>query len=95
LNKKINIEWTQDTSDCETCGMSWADGGKIYIDGKMVDEVEPVAYCFGGTSAGEDELLVLALAHIGISVEVDGEKYHIGCVEISESRDKALEACDG
>jgi len=92
---KISIEWTQDVYDCETCGMSWADGGKIYIDGKMVDEVEPVAYCSGGISASEDELLVLALAHMGISVGVDGEKYHIGCVEVSERRDKALGDCGG
>jgi len=91
----ISIKTTSDTYDCDVCGMDWATGGKIYIDGRLVDEVEPIAHCYGGTSASEDELIYLALAHMGIEVEVDGDKPHISSVEVDERRDKALQGSTG
>jgi len=90
----IKISTTQDTYDCDLCGMDWADGGKIYIDGELIDEVEPVAHCFGGTSANKYELIILALAHMGVDVIVDGDKSHISCIEVDERRDKVLKSLE-
>jgi hypothetical protein len=83
-DKTIEIITTSDTYECDTCGMDWAEGGYVLIDGEKVLEVVPSAYCLGGTSASESELLVLALSKIGVKVRVDGEFFHISNVELSK-----------
>ena len=61
----------------ETCGGSWAEGGTVTIDGEVVLEREPLAYCYGVPSYSESDLLVMALKKAGIEVFVDGDKYFI------------------
>ena len=93
MNRVINIETTSDTYECKTCGMGWAEGGYIFLDGVKVDEFEPLAHCYGGQSASSDEILLIALAHMGIDVTVDGERVHINNIELSDRRDKILGVC--
>lgn len=76
---KIEIETSNDTHDCETCGSTWAEGGTVTIDGEVVLDLEPLAHCFGGQNYSETDLLVMALAKVGIDVDVDGGKWHITC----------------
>ncbi|PJT22679.1 hypothetical protein CN884_11925 [Ochrobactrum sp. 30A/1000/2015] len=47
---KISIEWLGDTHDCETCGPSWAEGARVYIDGLLVLDLQPSAHCYDGVS---------------------------------------------
>jgi len=89
--KTIKIETKTDSHDCETCGGSWADGGSVYIDGELILHREPLAYCYGVPSYSESDLLVMALAKVGIEVLVDGSKYQI-CSHDDEYHGKSLEA---
>ena len=78
---RIDIETNDDSWDCETCGMDWAEGGRVLIDGEEVLRRDASAHCYCGTSYSADELLVMALSKIGHDVFVDGEKYHVTCVD--------------
>ena len=73
----IEIKTTSDHHDCETCGGGWAEGGSVYIDGELVLEREPLAYCYGAPSFSESDLLVMALKKAGHSVTVDEHPYEI------------------
>lgn len=76
---KIRIETDDDSHDCETCGGSYADGGKVYVDDVLVIDKPASAHCFNGTSFDEGELLVMALKKLGHDVIVDGEPFHVSC----------------
>lgn len=76
---KIEIKTHWASSDCETCGYSYAQGGSVTIDGKVVLDLPAESHCFGGQDYSEDDLLVMALHKIGIEVFVDGDRYHITC----------------
>lgn len=87
---KIEIKTKTDSHDCETCGGSWAEGGSVHIDGELVLEREPVAYCYGVPSFSEDDLLVMALKKAGHTVSVDGTPYNI-CSHDEEYHEYKLE----
>lgn len=65
----IHIEWLDDTHDCETCGSSWAEGARVYIDGQLALDLEPCAHCYSGASYQEGDVYRRILAHLGYSVE--------------------------
>lgn len=67
----IRIEWLFDTSDCDTCGMTWAEGAKVYFDGKLRLDLQPVAYCCGCDSWSTDEVYALILKEFGHTVSED------------------------
>lgn len=69
----VKIERTSDVHRCETCGSSWAEGAKIFVDGKLVKELKPVAHCFGGQSFDDEDVLRATLAHFGHELEYDHE----------------------
>lgn len=72
--KKLKIIWTSDTSsDCETCGTSYAEGFKAFINDELLDEFEPHAACFGGDSCTEEEAYRRILEKLGYRLEVDYE----------------------
>lgn len=83
--KSIRIETWFDEHECETCGSSYSQGGEVFVDDKSVLIVEPIAHCFGGIQATEDELLVLALSKLGVEIRIDGEKPHVSNTELSET----------
>lgn len=64
----IKIEWTYDECDCETCGMSWADGAIVTIDGKQVGDFTPFASCFDGTSFTKEFIYASILRELGHTV---------------------------
>lgn len=45
---KVEIVWTSDVSDCDTCGPSYSDGAIVYINGVQVLDLMPIASCFDG-----------------------------------------------
>ena len=75
--KTIRTETTSDNCDCETCGWNYAEGGSVYVDDVLVLEKEAIASCYGGSHFSQDDLLVMALHKLGISVYIDGDKYHV------------------
>lgn len=66
---KLTVERLQDTHDCETCGMSWANGFRVTLDGNVIVDLKPSAHCFGGNNYGEQRLLFAVLDHLGYEVE--------------------------
>ena len=74
---RIEIETLTDSHECDTCGCSYADGGIVKIDGVVVLERIPSAYCYDAPSFSESDLLVMALKSIGFTIEVDGHPYQI------------------
>lgn len=73
--KKLKIIWTSDTSGyCETCGVSYAEGFRAYLDGELFDEFEPHAACYDGDSIDQERSFVRILEKLGYEVEVDYEE---------------------
>lgn len=64
--KKIEIEWLSDHYECETCGSSFADGARVYFDGKVVFEFVPSAYCFGSDTMTDYEVFFKVFELLGV-----------------------------
>lgn len=66
----IRIEWLHDSYDnCETCGPSYAEGARVYVDGVVAIELEPVAHCYNGANFTETEVFASILEHLGHTLE--------------------------
>lgn len=70
---KIDIVTNSDVNDCETCGVSFAEGGSVTIDGNLIVDLPAIAHCFDGQSFSEGDLLVIALRKLGHTVNINGE----------------------
>lgn len=68
---KIRFEFTTDTYDCETCGVSYAEGGKIYFDDELKFEFVPHAYCYDSDHMNEEEIFKKAFELLGHEVTFD------------------------
>ena len=66
---KIKIDWLHDSMDCETCGLSYAEGAQVFIDGALVLDLKPAAACFDGAHFAQDDVYNRLLAHLGHEVE--------------------------
>lgn len=66
---KVKIECLSDYSDCETCGSSYAQGGRLWINDDLVWEVVPNAHCLGSDAYGLEEILIIALEKLGFEFE--------------------------
>lgn len=78
----IHLEWRNDRHDCETCGLSYAEGAVVNIDGVEID-MAPSAACFDGTDNPVPEVLHRLLEHLGHTVsykpvfrETDGDEVY-------------------
>jgi hypothetical protein len=80
-NMKIEIKTDSDSFECDDCGMDYADGGRVFVDGKEIINKPASAYCMGGKDYSPADLLVMALDKLGHTVLVDGSRYHITCVD--------------
>lgn len=69
--RKLKIEWLHDETDCETCGASYAQGFRAYLDGELIDEFVPHAACYDGDSIEPDDVWVRLFKHFDIEVETD------------------------
>lgn len=67
----IRIAWLTDWHDCETCGLSYAEGARVSIDGSVVLEFTPVAHCRGGDNRTDSEVYAALFAYLGHTVTED------------------------
>jgi hypothetical protein len=66
----IKIEWLTDYYDnCETCGSSYAEGARVFVDGVMALDLAPSAHCFGGEHYPQEDVYERILQHLGHTVE--------------------------
>ncbi len=61
----VTIKWLEDETHCETCGINYATGAVVSMDGVTVLEMIPVANCQGGKSWFESDILRAVLQHLG------------------------------
>lgn len=84
---KIEIEWLTDSYDsCETCGPSYAEGARVYIDGNMAIELTPLAHCFDGANYYQSEVYDAILKHLGHEVI---ERAESSPVDVGQPQDSA------
>lgn len=66
----IKIEWLTDHYDnCETCGSSYAEGARVFVDDAMVLDLAPVAHCHSGVNYDQQDVYERLLRHLGHTVE--------------------------
>lgn len=66
----VRIEWLHDSySDCETCGTSYAEGARVYVDDRLVIDLTPVAHCTNPAHYSEQEVFGRVLEHLGHSYQ--------------------------
>lgn len=99
-NPTVDIQWLRDSHECDTCGMSDAEGAIVSIDGKQVLSLEPCAHCYGGDNWNYEAVLRMTLAKLGYRVTIDGEEIidedtEEGAKESTEEDGKAQAAPGG
>jgi hypothetical protein len=70
---RIRIQHTSDRCECAGCGPSYAKGARVYVDGALAFELEPIAHCYDSYSYDAEEILRAVLEHMGHSLEVQKE----------------------
>ena len=68
---EIKIKWLHDSYDCETCGLSYAEGAFVTLDENVLLDLEPAAHCFESNHWDCDTVYKLILEKIGHHVEDD------------------------
>ena len=66
---EIKIEWLRDEYEYEDCGVSYAEGANVFIDGNPVLDLTPAAHCYNGQSFDQADVLTKILEHLGHTVE--------------------------
>lgn len=65
----IEIKWTYDEHDCDTCGISWSEGAVVTdADGKVILDLEPHAHCFNNRGYSREEVFMRLLAELGYTI---------------------------
>ena len=74
MQNKIKVIQTVDHHDCETCGSSYAEGGRIYINEELVYELKPYASCYDNSIyISYEDLMQKAFELIGYEMEYEYE----------------------
>jgi hypothetical protein len=84
MAQKLRIELTDDDYDCETCGLAYATGAKIYVDGILSLDLVPKAHCFNQINYDHNEIMRRALELVGIELEQANEIIVVPCDETAE-----------
>lgn len=64
----ISIEWLYDHFDCDDCGLSYAEGARVMVDGELALDLQPRAHCYGGEHYDESAVYRRILEHLGHTV---------------------------
>lgn len=68
----LEVEWSEDSYDCDDCGVSFSTGATVHLDGIKIVAKEAHAHCYSGS--GDVDLcgiLLIALEKLGVEVEDD------------------------
>lgn len=66
----IIIEHLEDTHECDTCGISYADGYRATCNGEVIDEFTPVAHCYQPMHIELEDFLIDVMETLGYKVEL-------------------------
>lgn len=88
----IHIAWKTDEHDCDDCGLRFADGATVTIDGRDDLDLSPHAHCFDGDSYSKLDVYMAILQNIGrIPLGYDAEQ----CREFIEKMGYVITEEDG
>lgn len=65
---KIEIEWSEDSHDCETCGTSWASGAVVTFDGGVVIDRPALAHCYDSQHIDQEEVYKEIIEKLGHTI---------------------------
>jgi hypothetical protein len=69
----IKIDWVYAIHECETCGMSGADGALVEKDGEYFLDMSPHAACFGDGTFDDEMVYARILEALGLPLPDVGE----------------------
>lgn len=65
---KLEINWSYDEHDCETCGSSWSEGAVVTLDGTEILNKPANAHCLSNTYVTREDIFEAALKHLGVEI---------------------------
>jgi hypothetical protein len=69
MKNTIEIEWLEDSSECDTCGYNYASGAIVKINGEKIIELIPHAHCYGGSTWEQYDVYRFIFEHLGYEVK--------------------------
>lgn len=72
----LEIEWSYDSSDCETCGWTTSTGCVVRLNGEMILNEPANAWCQGATYIEEGHILDALCRKLNIRVKGLDESYN-------------------
>lgn len=73
MKHKVEIQWSEDENDCETCGGRWSRGAVVKVDGETVLDKPAYAHFCNNVIVDESEVYKAILKHIGCEVIETGD----------------------
>lgn len=64
----IEIDWSTDTCECKICGVSWAEGAVVKIDGKVVFDKPAIAHCYDDQHTEREDVYMAILEALGHTI---------------------------
>jgi hypothetical protein len=74
----IRVEWVYAIHECETCGMSGADGAYVKKDGEELVDLTPHAACFDDVTFDDEMVYSRIIEALGLplpDVDVNADDY--------------------
>lgn len=68
---QIKIEWLSDSSECECCGVSYADGARVFFDDVEVLPLIPSAHCYDGDHWDDREVYEKIFEKLGHTITTE------------------------
>jgi len=79
MKNKLQISWSHDDAECDTCGWLTSEGAKVVYNGVTIMDAPAGAHCLGGAWVEEGHILKKLCDYLYIEVEgLDGMYNHTG-----------------
>lgn len=72
----LEITYTNDEHDCDTCGYDIAYGATAKIDDLVVYDVSPIAHCFASVNYDEIEMWKAIVKHLSPNIIIKHNTLH-------------------
>jgi len=76
MTKTATITYSEDSYDCEDCGLSYANGCTLETSDGITLCATACAACYGGSDTTVEDVLRQLLEHLGYEVKIEEEEYN-------------------
>ena len=71
IHSNLNIQYTEDTHECDSCGISYATGVTVTDGyGNSILVLTPVARCWNSESWTDEEIMMKLLTALGYNANI-------------------------